>query len=181
MKDGLKDIIGKTITSVIVASREGRDYRDHVFLVFADDTSFEFWGPNFSCIRGIYKGGMEYAINYTKCLGAKVINIYPKNLSYDTIRNASFEKAARIRTLEHLSYILECLTMDYLGEARTELLALSNLLLSDRRYEFPGNQETAKSLKEIMALYMDDKIKNGTTLLNSLNRRLWKDVMKDYG
>ncbi|MCD6585347.1 MAG: hypothetical protein J7K96_06260, partial [Desulfobacteraceae bacterium] len=131
MKDGLKYIIGKKITSIIVARKEPPDQRSHVFFIFSDESSFEFWGPNFSCVSGLYYGGIEYAINYTRSLGAKIINIYPKNLIPETAKNHTREKAARIRTLERLSYILECVALDYLGEAKTELLSLSNLLCSD--------------------------------------------------
>ena len=55
MKDGLKYIVGKRISAVVVAASNVRDPRHQVFLVFPDGTRFEFWGENFSCCSGLDK------------------------------------------------------------------------------------------------------------------------------
>ena len=52
MKGGLKHIIGKQIAGVLVAASE-RSPREQVFLVFADGSSFEFWGDDFNCGAGL--------------------------------------------------------------------------------------------------------------------------------
>ena len=43
VKDSLTDLIGKTINSVVVAHNEEGHPRSRIFLVFPDDTVFEFW------------------------------------------------------------------------------------------------------------------------------------------
>jgi hypothetical protein len=55
MKDGLRYIVGKRIAAVVAASP--RAPRQQVFLVFDDDTRFEFWGENFSCCSGLEDAG----------------------------------------------------------------------------------------------------------------------------
>src|SRR3954469_3862511 len=52
MKDGLKEIIGKRIATVVVAQAD-RNPRVQVFLVFADGSSFEFYGESFTCCAGL--------------------------------------------------------------------------------------------------------------------------------
>ena len=78
MKDGVKDIVGKTIEAVVVA-RNDRDPLNQVFLVFEDGTYFEFWGPNFSCAGGIVQGGKEKVTSYIQKLGGRITGIYPKS------------------------------------------------------------------------------------------------------
>ena len=180
MKFGLKEIIGKTITSVIVSRKEPPNEINSVFLVFSDDTYFEFWGSNFTGGGGVNPGGIEKAINYIGNLGAKVINIYPKNLIPETAQNHLREKAAKTRTLERIGYILECVALDYLGEAKTELLSLSNSLCSDSRFEFPIDNDIAESLKKIVSLYRNGKRGSGTGLISRISRGLWKEVMVEF-
>ena len=43
MKDGIKDIIGKQITGVVVTEIESGNSLHQVFLVFSDDTSYELY------------------------------------------------------------------------------------------------------------------------------------------
>lgn len=43
MKDGIKDIIGKQITGVVVTERENGSPQSQVYLVFSDDTSYELY------------------------------------------------------------------------------------------------------------------------------------------
>jgi len=52
MKNGLKDIIGKQITTVVVAKSDLAP-KQQVFLVFADGTRFELYGESFSCCSGL--------------------------------------------------------------------------------------------------------------------------------
>jgi hypothetical protein len=53
MKDGLKEIIGRQIASVVVAHSEKGSPRHQVFLVFTDGSNFELWGDSFSCCGGV--------------------------------------------------------------------------------------------------------------------------------
>lgn len=55
MKDGIKQIIGKTVTGVLVGHNERAPSRQ-VFLLFSDGTSFEFWGNDFTGAGGVDPG-----------------------------------------------------------------------------------------------------------------------------
>ena len=52
MKNGIKEIVGKQIVSVVVAQSTDQS-RDQVFLVFSDGTRFEFLGESFTCGDGL--------------------------------------------------------------------------------------------------------------------------------
>lgn len=79
MKSGLNDIIGKTITDVIVARNDRGDPANQVFLVFDDGTYFEFWGAQFNCNSGVDRGGVAEVVKYLGCWQtAKITDVYPK-------------------------------------------------------------------------------------------------------
>lgn len=77
MKSGLREIIGKTITDVIVARNNHRDPANQVFLVFDDGTFFEFWGAQFNCNGGVWQGGVAEAEYYVGRCEAQVVARYP--------------------------------------------------------------------------------------------------------
>jgi hypothetical protein len=73
MKEGLKHIIGKEISAVVVAGGEGVP-KQQVFLVFADGTRFEFHGESFSCCGGPDRAeGIE---GYVESGGGRVMRVY---------------------------------------------------------------------------------------------------------
>jgi hypothetical protein len=73
MKNGLKEIVGKQIASVVVASSDGGPKRQ-VFLVFTDGTRFELYGENFSCCSGLDRAeGIE---RYVESGGGKIERVY---------------------------------------------------------------------------------------------------------
>jgi len=76
VKDGPKQIVGRTITSVVVASNDAGP-QNQAFLVFDDGTRVEFWGPLFSCAGGVDRGGVEEAVRYAQKLGAEITAVYP--------------------------------------------------------------------------------------------------------
>lgn len=76
MKDGIKQILGKTVSSVIIAENARRSPKSQVFLVFSDGTYFEMWGDSVACAGGIDKGGPETAIAYAESIGAHVTARY---------------------------------------------------------------------------------------------------------
>ena len=77
MKDHIRDIVGKTITGVIVAKKENDLPRHQVFLVFSDDTYFEFYGSDFCCAGGVDKGGYVAARDYAeRSMKAKITAVY---------------------------------------------------------------------------------------------------------
>lgn len=78
MKSGPRDIIGKTIAQVIVAKND-RDPRQQVFIVFDDDTWFEFYGASFNCAGGVSRGTAADARDYAeRCCTATIEAVYPQ-------------------------------------------------------------------------------------------------------
>lgn len=77
MKRGVKEIIGKTISSVVVGYNR-KDPQNQVFLIFDDGTQFEFWGRDFNCAGGVDIGDQAKAINYIEKLGGSVTQIHPR-------------------------------------------------------------------------------------------------------
>lgn len=58
LRGALPEIIGKTIAHVMIAERS----RGHsqLFLIFSDETHYEFYGlDSMSGIRGVYPGGLD--------------------------------------------------------------------------------------------------------------------------
>jgi hypothetical protein len=68
MKDGVTKIVGKTINGLVIA--EGS--RRQVFLLFEDDTHFEFYGDSFTGAGGIDPGGLEKVRSYCAKCGSKI-------------------------------------------------------------------------------------------------------------
>jgi len=73
MKDGIKSIIGKRISAVVVAQGDiGRS--NQVFLVFTDGTRFEFYGAQFNCCAGLDEAaGIE---EYVESAGGSVTKVF---------------------------------------------------------------------------------------------------------
>lgn len=71
MKNGLKEIVGKQIVSVVVADSNPRQ---QVFLVFSDGTRIEFWGESFGCRGGLDKAaGIE---EYVESGAGRIQRVY---------------------------------------------------------------------------------------------------------
>ncbi len=75
MKDGIQNIIGKTIKSVIV-TRNDRPPGNQVFLIFDDDTYFEFYGESFTGAGGIDQGSVDEVSRYIEKSGAEITDVY---------------------------------------------------------------------------------------------------------
>jgi hypothetical protein len=76
MKDGVADIIGKTIINVVVAANSTAP-KQQVFIVFSDGTYFEFYGEKFTCTSCVDRGDLAAAIEYTSAMNAKITAVYP--------------------------------------------------------------------------------------------------------
>jgi hypothetical protein len=66
IKEGVFDIIGKTIKEVII-NEDCTDYPDfHLFIVFDDSSAYEFYGGGkyLHSTNGLYRG-MEYAKSFS--------------------------------------------------------------------------------------------------------------------
>ncbi len=76
MKDGIREIVGKSIAGIVVAENN-RSPRVQLFLTFTDGTYFEIWGDSFSCAGGVDRGDAETAAAYARLFGARITKIYP--------------------------------------------------------------------------------------------------------
>ncbi len=64
MRDDIKKIVGKQIKGVVVTEGES-DPRSQVFLIFSDETYYEFYSPcAISWTSYAYRGGLEEVKNY---------------------------------------------------------------------------------------------------------------------
>ena len=75
MKSAIADVVGKTISGVVVATN-ARSPQQQLFLTFADGSYFEIWGANFSCAGGLDRGGPAAAIAYVLKSGGSVTAKY---------------------------------------------------------------------------------------------------------
>ncbi len=80
----------------------------------------------------------------------------------------------RIKTLEHLCYIIECLSLDYAGEAKYEL---SKLVESVREDTTRPHDELASQLAAALS-ELESGQTSGVGHLSSISRRLWRPVME---
>ena len=80
MKDGLRELIGKKVSAVVVGNSERSPYIQ-VMLVLSDGTYFEFWGQDYSCASGVSYGGIAEATRYIEGGRGEVIAMYPSQES----------------------------------------------------------------------------------------------------
>jgi hypothetical protein len=73
MKQGLKDIIGKRIATVVVAQSD-RPPRQQVFLAFPDGNCLELYGESFNCCAGLDRA--DRIAHYVESGGGRVANVY---------------------------------------------------------------------------------------------------------
>jgi hypothetical protein len=66
MKDAIREILGKTINGVIVKQHPDGNPSSQVFLLFDDDTHYEFWtnGPGISGAGGVDPGGKDKVLSF---------------------------------------------------------------------------------------------------------------------
>lgn len=63
----LDQILGKTITGVVVRENASDSLRSQVFLVFSDGTHFEFYSQSeIVPIKGVRCGGMDEVTSYSQ-------------------------------------------------------------------------------------------------------------------
>lgn len=81
-----------------------------------------------------------------------------------------------LRTLDLLSYTLECITLDYMGEAKESIRDLINRLSESNMYAIDNRDAIVKTLQHALELICDEKIGHGASILGKLNRELWTHV-----
>lgn len=76
MKDGVKQIVGKQISAVVVAASK-RAPKSQMFLVFSDRTYLEIWGDTFTAAGGLDPGGTPEVIRQTVESNDTITGTYP--------------------------------------------------------------------------------------------------------
>jgi hypothetical protein len=71
-KESLKEVIGKTIQSVVFRSGIDANPETQFFLVFEDDTYFEFYGQEIGFVRSLSAGDLAKAIDYARKFSSEV-------------------------------------------------------------------------------------------------------------
>jgi hypothetical protein len=77
VKNSISQIVGKTIESVVIASRFRSNPSIQVFLIFSDGTQFEFYGADFSCAGDLDEGGVKEAIEYAEKFDTDIMKVFP--------------------------------------------------------------------------------------------------------
>ncbi len=97
----------------------------------------------------------------------------PATASTDASTNDS---AALLRILDDLAYIIECASLDYMGEGKYELDRLCTRIESDPRYHIVEGDGVAERLREALSLYAKGgrEYPQGHSRLMSTSRELWK-------
>ena len=65
-KDALQEVIGKTIRSIVFRSGINVSPETQLFLVFEDDTYFEFYGQEIDFVRSLSEGDVTKAMDYAR-------------------------------------------------------------------------------------------------------------------
>lgn len=77
MKQAIGQIVGKTISGIVVAKKSNYPCVQ-LFITFTDGTYFEIYGDDFTCAGGVDRGDAEKAASYAKSFaGAKITATYP--------------------------------------------------------------------------------------------------------
>ena len=72
-KNALQEIIGKTIRSIVFQSGGDINPETQLFLVFEDDTYFEFYGREIDFVRSISEGDIKKALDYARKFSSEVL------------------------------------------------------------------------------------------------------------
>lgn len=82
MKDGAQEILGRTISGVVIKSGSGREPTSQLFLVFSDGSYFEFYSGSghIHPTGGVSPGGIDEVRRYMDRATEVVFETYPKKL-----------------------------------------------------------------------------------------------------
>ncbi len=72
MKTGPRDIVGKKITQVVITEYNMSGPSTQVFLVFSDDSCFEFYGNQLEASAVVLGGGLDRVLEDAKAFGGKI-------------------------------------------------------------------------------------------------------------
>ena len=83
-----------------------------------------------------------------------------------------------LNVLEHLSYILECVILDCIGEAKTELGSLCKRIETNSNYQFETCSSTYDGLSEVLDAYQRKDYRKAASILSRITRQTWKMFLK---
>jgi hypothetical protein len=88
------------------------------------------------------------------------------------------DSAALLRILDDLAYVIECASLDYMGEGRFELDRLCERMQADPDYRIAEGDQVVGRLREALALYRNrgGDYPQGHSRLMSTSRELWKRI-----
>lgn len=86
------------------------------------------------------------------------------------------DSAALLRVLDDLAYVIECASLDYMGEGKFELDRLCRRIEADPHYRIADGDGVAERLREALSLYARGgrDYPQGHSRLMSTSRELWK-------
>lgn len=70
--ESLKEVLGKTIRSIVFRSGMDASPETQLFLIFEDDTYFEFYGQEIGFVRCLSEGDSAKAVAYGRKFSSKV-------------------------------------------------------------------------------------------------------------
>ena len=74
-KDGLQQIIGKTIREIIVSANNSGAPKYQLLIVFADETHYEFYGEDLQSGTQTYDGDAKVVLQYIKKRGGQITRV----------------------------------------------------------------------------------------------------------
>ncbi len=81
-----------------------------------------------------------------------------------------------LKVLEHLSCVIECLSLDYTGEAKHEITMLAESIKEGKMgSESASLVETLESAHELL---MSERKGEAASILSRVSRQLWKKVLQ---
>ena len=86
------------------------------------------------------------------------------------------DTAALLRVLDDLTYVIECASLDYMGEGKYELDRLCRRIEADPHYRIADGDGVVGRLREALSLYARGgrDYPQGHSRLMSTSRDLWK-------
>ena len=81
-----------------------------------------------------------------------------------------------INVLEHLSEVMECLALEYIRAARSELSDLCSRIKTHEKYQFESYEIAHEALQEALNAYeMRRDIREFASILSRTSRMIWNN------
>ena len=83
-----------------------------------------------------------------------------------------------INVLEHLAEVMECLALEYIRTARSELTDLCNRIKVDEKFQFESYEIAYEAFQEALNAYeMRRDFREFASILSRTSRMIWKQLM----